>query len=211
MKMNRTVIALDADGVLLDYSEAYGRAWQRAFGEVPILQNAQAYWPIDRWGVPRLSGDRLDRFRTAFDEEFWSSIPPIPGAVEACQLLESNGYRLVCVTALARQYVGARAKNLNNLGFPIAEVIATGNDASVRSPKSLALGALKPVAFVDDYAPYMAGVDEHIHKAIIMRDPLGSPNTGPMLSYADSQHADLAAFATWWLERNHTTGCDAAA
>lgn len=176
MNINRTVIALDADGVLLDYSEAYGRAWQRAFGEVPVIQDARAYWPMDRWGVPRLSGDRLDRFRTAFDEKFWSTIPPIPGAVEACQLLESNGYRLVCVTALARRYVGARAKNLNKLGFPIAEVIATGNDASVRSPKSLALDALKPEAFVDDFAPYLLGVDRRIHKALITRDPVGRPS-----------------------------------
>jgi phosphoglycolate phosphatase-like HAD superfamily hydrolase len=30
--MNNKIIALDADGVLLDYNLAYASAWQRAFG-----------------------------------------------------------------------------------------------------------------------------------------------------------------------------------
>jgi len=202
VKTNKNVIALDGDGVLLDYNLAYSKAWQRAFGDKPILQNDQAYWPMDRWGVPRLSGERLERFRAAFDVEFWSTIPPVPGAVQACQLLTSNGYRLVCVTALDVQYVGARAKNLKDLGFPIADVIATGNDASVRSPKSCALAALKAEAFVDDFAPYLVGVDCGIHRALILRDPVGRPNTVEMLRHSHSQHADLLAFAHWWVKND---------
>ena len=31
--MRRPVIALDADGVLLDFHLAYAEAWERAFGE----------------------------------------------------------------------------------------------------------------------------------------------------------------------------------
>jgi len=62
MKMNRrlskknstSIIALDADGVLLDYNAAYRFAWYRAFGELPELLDANAYWAIDRWNVRRL-------------------------------------------------------------------------------------------------------------------------------------------------------------
>lgn len=200
MNADKAVIALDGDGVLLDYSTAYGKAWQRAFGEIRVIQNEQAYWPMDRWDVPRLSGDLLARFRTVFDEEFWSTIPPIPGAVEACQILVSQGYQLVCVTAVDGRFSAARARNLVDLGFPIEDVITTGNDASVRSPKADALAALRPSAFVDDFAPYMVGVDSGIHKALIVRDPIGSPNCGEWLAHSQSQHVDLLAFARWWTE-----------
>jgi hypothetical protein len=193
-----STIAIDCDGVLLDYATAYGAAWRRAFGEHPTLQDAHAYWPMDRWGVPRLAGEELQRLRAVFDEEFWSTIPSMPGAVEACQILLSNGYQLVCVTALDDQYASARAQNLFDLGFPIHQVITTGNDATVKSPKAAALSDLKPVAFIDDFAPYLVGIGSGIHKALVMRDPVGSPNKGDALKHSDSQHADLLDFARWW-------------
>jgi hypothetical protein len=80
LEMTRGIIALDADGVLLGYGLAYASAWRKAFGPHPQERDPAAYWPIDRWEVERLEGDRPDTFRSAFDEEFWESIPPVPGA-----------------------------------------------------------------------------------------------------------------------------------
>ena len=37
------IIALDCDGVLLDYDRAYASAWQRAFGEFPREVEPLAY------------------------------------------------------------------------------------------------------------------------------------------------------------------------
>lgn len=202
MTIKEFTIALDCDGVLLDYSTAYGAAWQRAFGEHPTLQDAHAYWPMDRWGVPRLAGEALQRLRAVFDEEFWSTIPPVTGAIDACNILVSNGYQLVCVTALDDRFAASRAQNLQDLGFPIHQVITTGSDATVKSPKAEALADLKPVAFVDDYAPYLSGIDGGIHKALVMRDPVGSPNIAAGLDHSDSQHADLLDFARWWIDRS---------
>lgn len=196
-----STIAIDCDGVLLDYATAYGAAWQRAFGEHPTLQDAHAYWPMDRWAVLRLAGEELERLREVFDEEFWSTIPPVAGAVEACQILVTNGYQLVCVTALDDKFAAARSRNLLDLGFPIHQVITTGADATVKSPKAAALSDLKPVAFVDDFAPYLVGIGGGIHKALVMRDPVGSPNKGDALKHSDSQHADLLDFARWWVDR----------
>lgn len=65
MTKDRGPIALDSDGVSLDYSTAYARGWHRAFGELPVLHDAQAYWPMERWGVPRLTGAALERLRSA--------------------------------------------------------------------------------------------------------------------------------------------------
>ena len=205
---NSKLIALDADGVLLNYNLAYASAWERAFGQRPALRNPQAYWAIDRWGVETLQGADLDRFWACFDAQFWSSVPAISGAVQACEKLVSAGYELVCVSALKPEFAQARQANLRAHGFPIEQVIATSNAGSVEcSPKAQALAQLKPVAFVDDFLPYFAGVDQAVHKAVhkalILREPDGSPNTGPGLQQMDSTHTNLAQFADWWLERPH--------
>lgn len=202
-KSNREsqIIALDCDGVLLDYSTAYGMVWERAFGEQVALKSARAYWPIDRWGVRYLSGDELQHLRAQMDETFWSTIPAIEGAVQACSQLRSMGYTLVCVTAIAPCYLAARTQNLRDLGFEVERVIATGADAYQESPKAAPLHQLRPVAFVDDYAPYLVGVSDSIHKALIDRDPEGSPNVGEALAAADSVHASLQAFVRFWERR----------
>lgn len=198
--MSKSIIALDADGVLLDYSTAYSKAWERAFGSFPHEVNPEAYWPMDRWDVQRLTGSHLDRLRACFDEEFWSSIAAVLGAQTACDQLVSSGFELVCVTALPERFAAARTRNLHSLGFPIERVIATDNESTQRSPKANALAALKPVAFVDDYAPYLLGVDPAIHRALVMRGPHGTPNQGEHLQLADSQHADLLEFSVWWTQ-----------
>jgi phosphoglycolate phosphatase-like HAD superfamily hydrolase len=194
-------IAIDGDGVLLDYNTAYAQAWFNAFGERLILSNPQAYWPIERWSARLLANDELEQFRNAFDQEFWSTIPAIPGALEACERLADQGYNLVCVTALHDRFADARAHNLRHLGFPISRVITTSNVIAGVSPKARAIADLRPVAFVDDYSPYLVGVAPPVHLALILRDPVGSPNTGELLNTPDSSHADLLEFANWWLSR----------
>jgi phosphoglycolate phosphatase-like HAD superfamily hydrolase len=199
--MARPLIALDADGVLLDFHLGYASAWQRAFGVAPAERDPQAYWPMDRWEVDRLDPVRRLKFRAAFDEHFWTTVPAIAGAVEACHRLRDAGFDLVCVSALEAEFEAARLRNLRDLGFPIERVIATGNAAGERSPKADTIEALQPIAFVDDYVPYMRGVPGHVHTALVLRAPNGSPNTGPDLVLAKSVHDDLAAFADHWLAR----------
>lgn len=193
------VLALDADGVRLDYNLAYAGAWQRAFGRYPALRNPHAYWAADRWDVERLSGEALHQFRAGFDAQFWSALPAMPGALAACLQMVASGFELVCLTALQPQSAQARLGNLRAHGFPIERVIATGSDSSVGSPKAKALAELRPLAFVDDYLPNFAGLPEDIHGALVLREPDGSPNCGPALQQLQSTHASLGAFAQWWL------------
>lgn len=197
--MSKKIIALDADGVLLDYNLAYAGAWQRAFGQFPSEKDPKAYWALDRWDVARLDGESLVQFRRHFDESFWSSIPAIEGAVEACQSLDAAGFELVCVTALDARFGDARQQNFRRLGFPIHRVYTADSEFSERSPKADLLNGLKPVAFVDDYLPFLIGVDKEIHCALINRLATGSPNTDMSASLAASQHDDISAFARYWL------------
>lgn len=195
----KPIIALDADGVLVDYHEGYADAWTRTFGERPALRDAAAYWPTDRWKVRHLEGEELATFRKGFDAKFWESLPAVAGAVQACDDLAGAGYELVCVTAMESDYESARLRNLRDHGFPISRVIATRSESTGISPKAAALRALEPVAFVDDYLPYMQGIPEDIHTALVLREPNGSPNCGVALERVSSRHADLADFARWWL------------
>ena len=80
-------------------------------------------------------------------------------------------------------------------------MVATGNAAGVRSPKADAITELDPEAFVDDYLPYLRGVPSHVHTALVMRAPNGSPNAGDEMKLARSVHEDLAGFANHWLAR----------
>ena len=199
--MARPLIALDADGVLLDLHLGYASAWQRAFGHAPAERDPLAYWPMDRWQVERLDGQRRAKFRAVFDEHFWSTMPAIPGAIDACHRLQQAGFDLVCVSALDLEFEAARLRNLRELGFPIERVIATGNAEGERSPKADAIESLRPVAFVDDYVQYMRGVPEHVHTALVLRAPNGSPNVGADMALAKSVHPNLAGFAEHWLAR----------
>ncbi len=73
------------------------------------------------------------------------------------------------------------------------------NSGGMNNPKAEALAQLQPLAFVDDYLPFLKDVPEQTHAALVLRQPNGSPNAGPALQSVHSQHADLAAFAQWWL------------
>lgn len=199
--MVKRLIALDADGVLLDFHLGYAGAWQRAFGAAPRERDRLAYWPMDRWEVERLDDAKRAHFRQHFDATFWTSVPAIDGAVEACHLLHDRGFELVCVSALEAEFESARLRNLRDLGFPIERVIATGNAAGERSPKADAIAALDPEAFVDDYLPYLRGVPSHVHTALVMRAPNGSPNVGDEMKLVHSVHEDLGGFARHWLAR----------
>jgi phosphoglycolate phosphatase-like HAD superfamily hydrolase len=202
--MNRPILALDADGVLVDLHIGYARAWQRAFGEFPAERDPQAYWPMDRWQVVPPDAEQRLQLREQFDETLWETLPAIAGAVEACHRLHDAGYELVCVTALDARFQRARLNNLQALGFPIRRVLATGHVEGERSPKADAIEKLRPVAFVDDYVAYMRGVPAYVHTALVLRAPNGSPNVGEDMRLARSVHLDLAAFADHWLGPTRT-------
>jgi phosphoglycolate phosphatase-like HAD superfamily hydrolase len=193
----KPIIALDADGVLLDYGLAYASVWDRAFGQRPVERDKDAYFPFHRWAVEFLDGDRLAALRTCMDEQFWSCVPPLERAVDACHRLHDAGYELVCVSALAQQFEAARLRNLRDAGFPIERVIATGVAAGARSPKADAIEQLGPVVFVDDFLPYFRGIAPSVHRALICRSPNGSPNVGPELDQIHSLHANLWEFSEW--------------
>lgn len=204
LKSMKKIIALDADGVLLDYNFAYAKAWERIFGEFPKERNPQAYWPYDRYAVSWLEGDNLSRFQAAFDEDFWSNLTALPDALNACSRLVLAGYELVCVSALPLRFQEARWQNLQQLHLPISRIYTTPRmeeHSGATNTKAIVINELQPAAFVDDYLPFLLGVNSSVHRALVLREPLGSPNHGDGLLQISSSHKNLDEFASWWLDR----------
>lgn len=143
----KPIIVLDADGVLLDYHHAYRHLWQKAFGVLPDLADPQAYFPFDRWAVPRLGDAERSHLRACQDEEFWATLPAVDGALDAAIDLHDAGFELICVSALPLKFEAARFKNIRDLGFPIDQVVATpvvSQGDSSQSPKGGALKQIHP-------------------------------------------------------------------
>jgi phosphoglycolate phosphatase-like HAD superfamily hydrolase len=195
------LIVLDADGVLVDYLEAYAQAWERAFGRRPALRDVQAYSPRHYWDVPELrASEQFVLDSKGFTEHAWLTMSALPGAVEATQDLTAAGHRLVCVSALPTRFQQARADNLARLGFVFEDVIATGH-SSLGNPKREALRALQPLAFVDDNLLFHQALPRTIWRALVDARPNGGPNSRSDLAAPDSRHGSLAEFTAWWLAR----------
>ncbi len=200
--MAKPIIALDGDGVLLDYHAAYADVWALAFGARPAVKDPLAYWPIDRFDVPVLEPAERKHLKSRMDGTFWSAVPVLPGAKIACDRLVAAGFDLICVTAIRNEFRDARFHNLRAHDLPIVDVIAAPHQADMsKSPKAKALAELKPVAFVDDYAVYLRGIPDDLHAALVLREPNGSPNTPELSARANSTHRDLPDFVDYWLSQ----------
>lgn len=202
---DKDVIALDVDGVLLDYAQGYAQVWAQTFNEPVALVNPTAYWPMERYGLRYLTGQDLKKFNSNFDNEFWSSLPALPGAVEAVKNLKEMGFKVVCVSALRECFANARLDNLKKHGFLIDDLIATGGMQEEHlSPKASVLSKINAKVFVDDYAPYFKGVDKQngIHLALIDRQAENSPNKHhKQVLPIDSFHTDIVDFSRFWINR----------
>lgn len=205
--MKNKLIGLDADGVMLDFDAAYVNLWEKVFGYRPKEINPDAYWAFDRYDIPYLEGAELQHFKKHFDDDFWLNVPAIPGAAEAVNRLYNAGYDVCCVSALPVDYADHRQLGLYRQGFPVMNVYAVGAPADAAqfhgSNKADVLNALKPICFVDDYLPYHEGVNEATMKVLIDRNPIGSPNSEPMLQKrikVDVKFKNLVEFTEWFLD-----------
>lgn len=192
MTPSNKLIAIDADGVLVDYNTAYASLWERAFGEKPQLARPDGYHAVDRYRLPQLNPEALAYFEALRDEEFWATVPLIPGASEACEALRERGFQLVCVTALHSRFKSARSRCLAPLGFSFDEVYTTSNVSTVigMSPKAPLLNQLAPLYFVDDYFPYFSGVARGIQRVLVHRDRYNSPNNSEDARTGTDLHVD---------------------
>ena len=138
--------------------------------------------PTGRWTAGRSSGSTRSGAPISgatSTSSFWSSVPAIEGAVDACHRLHDAGFDLVCVSALEPSTRRRACATCATTAFRSSASSPPATPPGERSPKADAIAALDPEAFVDDYLPYLRGVPGHVHTALVLRAPNGSPNAAP--------------------------------
>lgn len=201
MKHTPLTIALDADGVLLDYNLAWGTLWQQAYGRPLECVEPNAYHATTYWGVEM--PDQSHDFWALFDHCGWRNMPAKPGAVEACQRMASAGHRLVCVTSMPVHHQHTRLANLKDLGFPIEQVIATGAGRKGENPKREAIERLAPDWFVDDELRKLKDL-ARVKCALIDPGHPDSPNHGHDDTFIQFRVPTLLEFADRLLGQTQT-------
>lgn len=198
MSQNR-LIALDGDGVMLDYNRVFPSVWFAAFGEHLESKVPNSYHAVTEFGVSLEDPAVEERFFEHFDASVWERIPALDGALAAAIALSNAGHELVCVTSMPSKYQLARLRNLQALGFPIEQVFAVDRTCRGQNPKQSVIEKLNPAVFVDDLAHNFRNLPAQVHKALVHSGHHDSPNTPELRALADSEHASLAAFAQAWL------------
>ena len=200
MREDRKILALDADGVVLDYNHQACTMWEKAFGEPPIPREH----PIGHHFPQRFHAERLQitaeyqHFQKVFsDNHGWRTMRALPYALEGCHLLHDAGYDIHIVTAMPVEYESHRAENLKILGFPIARVHATGRGDGWSNPKKDILLNLQPVAFLDDLLDNFKDVNHLLHCGLLDWHGL---NTQPSLQA--STHRNVLEFAQYCLQNS---------
>lgn len=106
MRMQKKVIALDADDVLFNTNEHAVEVCQRKYHFEPELTLDE----IDKWGR---KNTRADCVMECYDNaQFYQELTPIPGAHEmVCELIRL-GYEVMVVTAIFPQFMSIRIEQL---------------------------------------------------------------------------------------------------
>lgn len=186
-------IGIDGDGVALDYNRQFGRIWERVFGEAPVACDPTAYHAARYWGVKPPERDHA--FWTIFDQEGWHDMPAMPGAVEACLELARAGHEIICISSMPSHRGPARLANLQSLGFPISQMIATGSSGDPdANPKKDAIDRLALDWFVDDELRKLRDLPD---VQCVLIDPGHSdcPNRGQDRNFLAMEVPTLAHFA----------------
>ena len=222
----KPIIALDADGVLLDYRLSFGSIYNHHFKVELEVKDPNAFHADQFWGVETPERDALF-WKDFITQDAWGKMEALPGAVEACHKLVELGFELVCVTSMPFEYQDRRLHNLQELGFPIERVIAVGKNSKnldvanhpieakaeqagekhpnrpfkdpLFNPKKVAIDDLKPEWFVDDEFRKLQGIEG---VGLVLLDPgySDTPNVNVSPNHVSVQVENLLEFSTW-LER----------
>ncbi|CAF1379081.1 unnamed protein product [Adineta steineri] len=197
----KPVIALDCDGVLLDYHATFGKIYEETFGKQLSVVSPNAYHVREMYGV-KFTDEEDTQFEEVWREHAWKTMPMYDGALEACVLLHEAGYELVCVSAMPAEYVEHRLENFRLHGFPIDKVIGTGYGHSDynKNPKKQIIEDLHPIVFVDDLKRNFKDIqDVHTKFVFIDREYQNTPNSNEIIYY-DVKYSSLLEFAQDFLK-----------
>ncbi|MBU2761080.1 hypothetical protein [Acidithiobacillus sulfurivorans] len=139
--MIRRKIALDADGVLLDFDRHFQRHMEYKLGrKLPVLSDS--FQLTARYGIDGFWND------LAQDAVFWSGMPLLPDAKNLIYALEDMGFEVWVVTAIGEEQRKSRAISLSGL-IPAGRIVCAGWTATPQDKANI-LHDLGTVGFLDD-------------------------------------------------------------
>jgi len=139
-------IALDIDGVLLDFDKHW-REFASVFLQRDLVRLNNEYWLESRYGITKEDSDAV--WAAFFEQEKWATIEPYQCALDMIAILHGQGHEIVCVTAAPEAVEVQRRMSLQHLGLEAHEIEFTGYHHEGNT-KHEALTRHAPDIFVDD-------------------------------------------------------------
>jgi FMN phosphatase YigB (HAD superfamily) len=162
--MNKVkTIALDVDGVLLDFTRACDEYVKKNLGIEPIKKldgfNLNFISMKTRYGLGS-DEDVLILLDKMVADGFYKNIPALDGVKEAVDKIKSLDYKIIVITAIHDGAKNDRLENLKNiLNLVPDEIYCVGMGKS----KSQIIKEVHPDIFVDDRMKYLKGGDKVFH------------------------------------------------
>lgn len=141
-------IALDVDGVLLDFEGSWRAVAERVLGQ-PLVQVAPDYQLMPRYGLSRSQCARV--WHAFVTQKTWERLTPLKDHIAVAQRL-SQQHELHLVTAIPATLALARRRNLLDLGLRDFTLHCVG----LKGHKAATLSAIAPDLYVDDRLRHLA-------------------------------------------------------
>ncbi len=160
---------LDADGVLLNYHQAFKETYEKMFERQCHVVSPTSYLSLKYFGLPDFSEEEMTKFKKEFIQQ-WNSMMALEGANEAISILKEKNYKIIVLTAIPEEHVQAREENFKKLKMNIDAVIASPVKKKDVNPKKEYLDVLQPHFFVDDYIENFKQLSMNGKKVLIQKN-----------------------------------------
>ena len=197
----RIPLAIDADGVILDFERKFMDLWEQKHGDRPE-RVCNAYSSTTSFGLQDKCPDLMKFiYENADIEDFYGNMNMLPGAEEAIHELHDMGFELICVTAIPNELRELRFNNLiNKFKLPISDILtAPRTNAIIANPKALIVNAMEPIALIEDHVHNFLDINPGIARIYInpsVVDVSPDESTQPHFAY-DSLYECMQDAIVW--------------
>lgn len=155
-------IAVDCDGVILDYDAPFSVVAQDVLGR-PVQRQNRIYELDVRYGI---SSEELDQVFAAYrtHPQGLRGLPMLEGAADVLRALRQMGHPLHMVTGIDEENSPQRRENLALYGIEMDEIHCVG---AGRKSKADVLRRINPGMFFDDRLHLLAEADNVPHRVWI--------------------------------------------
>lgn len=155
-------IALDVDGVLLDFMPAFDETAAKVLKKQIIVDtDNHGRSPYDLCARAGCDIPTIEHIlQTMIDEGVYGRLEPLNGVSEALEAIKNEGFYIHLVTAIPEKARDLRLSNLlEKLNFIPDEIHCVG----MGKAKAEVLSKINPDVFIDDRVDYLASAPQVVH------------------------------------------------